>query len=265
MAVSKPATSRWSSTEAQLSSTPTTRLIWRGYGEQKCGKTHFALTAPGPIFIQSFDVGLEGVVEPFLAAGKDIRALEYPFDPEGYRTEKECAEAADRIWTQFVGDYKAALEEARSVVWDTESEVWELLRYARLGAASGAPKDYAVLNNEYRSLVRKAYGGGVNLGLLQKTKEQWISKMDPAKGKMVPHNTGEQVPSGMKEIGFLVQCNLKHERVLDEEMNHHYRVTVEDVRHKAGQGLTGQSFDDVMDFTMLATGIFPDTTEEDWK
>jgi uncharacterized protein YecT (DUF1311 family) len=261
----KPTASRWTSPDAQVSSTPTRRLIWRSYGEQKCGKTHFALTAPGPIFIQSFDIGLEGVVEEFLAKGKDIRALEYPFNPESYETEKATAEAANKLWKVFVADYAAALAEARTVVWDTESEVWELLRYARLGAASGAPKDYAVLNNEYRGLVRQAYGEGVNLGLLQKTKEKWISKMDPAKGKMVPHNTGEQAPIGMKEVGFLVQCNLKHERVLDDEMNKHYRITVEDVRHTAGQGLVGTQWDDMMDFPMLASNIFPETSAEDWQ
>jgi hypothetical protein len=257
--------SRWTTPAAQVSTTPTRRLIWRSYGEQKCGKTHFALTAPGPIFIQSFDIGLEGVVEQFLAEGKDIRALEYPFNPETYTTEKATAGAANKLWEQFVADYSAALVEARTVIWDTESEVWELLRYARLGAKSGAPKDYAVLNNEYRGLVRQAYGEGVNLGLLQKTKEEWVSRMDPSKGKMVPHNTGERVPTGMKEVGFLVQCNLKHERLLDEALKVTYRVTIEDVRHTQGQGLVGQSFDDMLNFPMLAMGIFPDSSSEDWQ
>jgi hypothetical protein len=256
--------SRWASPEAQVSTTPTRRIIWRSYGPQKSGKTRFGLTGPQPVFIQSFDIGLEGTIEQFLAEGKDIRALEYPFDPQSFDTEKACAIAADKIWQQFIADYDAALKEARTILWDTESEVWELLRYARLGAVSGAPKDYAVLNGEYRTLVRKAYGAGVNLGLIQKVKEQWVSKMDPQKGKMVPHNTGEMVPTGMKEIGFLVQVNLRHFREFNEEKQIVYRTEIEDVRHNDGQYMVGMVMDN-FDFPQLAEGIFPDSKAEDWQ
>jgi hypothetical protein len=260
----KPQGSRWTSPQAKVATTPRRRLIWRSYGPQKSGKTHFALSAPGPIFIQSFDIGLEGVVEKVIADGKDIRALEYPFNAEDYTSEKQTAEAANELWKQFVSDYVAALNEARTIVWDTETEVWELLRYARLGAVSGAPKDYAVLNGEYRGLIRKAYGSGVNLGLIQKVKEKWVSKMDPTKGKLVPHNTGEMEPTGMKEVGFLVQTNLKHERVMDAGMNVEYQVTVEDVRHNEGQAIVGQTFPN-FSFTDLATTVFPESQPEDWQ
>ena len=43
------------------------RLVVRVGGLEKEGKTHFALTAPGPIGAIDMDRGMEGVVEKFLA------------------------------------------------------------------------------------------------------------------------------------------------------------------------------------------------------
>jgi hypothetical protein len=48
------------------------RLLMAIDGPQKGGKTHFALTAPGPIGILNIDNGLEGVVEKFYDKGKTI-------------------------------------------------------------------------------------------------------------------------------------------------------------------------------------------------
>lgn len=260
----KPTASRWDSPTSRIATTPTKRLIVRQYGPQKTGKTHFALTAPGPIFIQSFDVGLEGVVEQFLDAGKDIRAIEYPFNAADYGSETECAKEANKVWAQFTDDYAMALKDGRSVVWDKETEVWELLRYARFGSMSDRPSNYQVLNKEYRSLVRAAYGNGVNLFLIQGTKERWISKFDAAKGKMVAHNTGEYDPAGMKEVGGLVQVNLKHQRVLDDAGDSQYQVVIEDARHSAAQPFVGMTMDNFT-FPQLAMACFPDTGEEDWQ
>src|ERR1035437_263544 len=64
------------------------RLIWRSYGPEKSGKNHFGLPAPGPIAIQSFDIGVEGVVEKFVKAGKDTRAVSYESE------RKDCTQAA---------------------------------------------------------------------------------------------------------------------------------------------------------------------------
>lgn len=264
MAIIKVEPSRWGTPQAQISPIIPHRLIWRSYGRQKCGRSRFALTAKPPIFVQSFDVGLEGTVEPFIIAGKDIRALEYPFNPLDYKTEDARAAAADVLWNQFLKDFADAINEMEAlgvkgtIVWDTETEVWELLRFARFGSKSDRANSFEDLNREYRDLVRQAYGAEISLGLIQKTKEEWISKMDPAKGKMVPHNTGKQVPAGMKEIGYLVQANLYHSRV-----GNTFLTTVEDVRHDAAQHLVGETFEN-LDFPTLGQYIHPETSEEDW-
>jgi len=48
------------------------RLIASVNGLAKTGKTHFALTAPEPIFFINIDIGTEGVVDKFQAEGKRI-------------------------------------------------------------------------------------------------------------------------------------------------------------------------------------------------
>jgi hypothetical protein len=52
------------------------RLVASVSGKEKVGKTHFALTAPDPIFLISVDIGTEGVVDKFQAEGKRIYIYE---------------------------------------------------------------------------------------------------------------------------------------------------------------------------------------------
>lgn len=257
-------TARWKSASAKVASTPTRRLIVRSIGPQKSGKTRFALTGPAPVYVHSFDTGLEGVVEQFVGGGKDIRALEYPFNAQDFATEKQVADAANDIWSQLLADYAEALKDARTVVIDKETEMWELLRNARFGASNSAPRDYPQLNAEYRTLIRQAYGAGVNLVLIQGVKEKWVSKMDPAKGKLVAHNTGELEAAGMKEVGYLVQVNLTHTRKIDDDSGAlSYHARIDDARHDAGQMFVGQEFES-LDFPTLGQMMFPDSSEEDW-
>ncbi len=184
------------------------RLIWRSYGQEKTGKNHFGLTAPGPIAIQSFDIGLEGVVEKFQKAPlgpKEIMFTEYEFDKSD-----DSQEAAQAICDQFVADYELALTKARTIIWDTETELWELFRFAEFGmneqgVSTDRPARYVKLNGRYRDLIQRAYDSGVNLQLIQKVKERW---KENAKGSPVP--SGNFEPTGFKEAGYIVQANIKH-------------------------------------------------------
>ncbi len=146
---------------------PRHRIIFRSFGADKTGKDHFGLTGPSPIAIQSFDVGLEGVVEKFVRKGKDIRRTEYEFDKNDFSQD-----AAKKIIERFEADYRVALKMARTIMWDTESEFWEVARYAEFGAKSDRPSSYERLNAWYRDLIQEAYDANVNLQLIQKVKEK---------------------------------------------------------------------------------------------
>ena len=236
------------------------RLIWRSYGPEKTGKNHFGYTAAGPIAVQSFDIGLEGVVEKFLHGSgvprRDIRVVEYEFDKEN------CSQdAAVVLRDQFVEDFETALRRARTIQWDTETEVWELFRFAEFGAASDAPKNYVELNTRYRDLIQQAYDADVSLQLIQKVKERWISVKEPDRNgvaRMRPHNTGEMEPVGFKEAGYIVQANLQHSWTKERGF------IVKVLNCRQNMGIAGDEFENV-DFPTLAQLVFPESHEDDWQ
>ncbi len=232
------------------------RLIFRSYGPEKCGKNHFGLTAPGPIAIQSFDVGLEGVVEKFLKSPlgpKEIVATHYEFD------RNDCSqEAAQELSARFDEDYDLALRRARTIIWDTETELWELDRFAEFGenaqgVSTDAPRNYVRLNGRYRDRIQRAYDSGVNLQLIQKVKERWTSN---AKGSPVPSGVFE--PTGFKEANYIVQVNLCHSWSKDQGFGVHV------INCRQNMGIADETYYDI-DFLTLAQLVFPDSSEEDWS
>ena len=234
------------------------RLIGASYGEQKVGKTSFWLSAPGPIYIQSFDYGLEGVVQKFQHE-KEIYVREYDWAPVG---DELTQEAAIELRDAFVADFDVALAQGRTIVWDKETEVWELFRYAEfgpndVGVATSAPRNYPALNQRYRYHIRRAYDLGVNFGLIQGVKAKWISKPQPGTGILQPHNTGELARTGFNEIGALVQIDLWHKREQGQ-----FLIDVGGCRQNAE--LQDQQFTNLT-FPEMACLVFPDSRLEDWE
>lgn len=240
------------------------RLIYRSYGPEKVGKNHFGLTGPGPIAIQSFDIGLEGVVEKFRKLGKEVRSTRYEFE-KGDATQEAAIEIRDR----FIADYKIALKMARTIQWDTETELWEVFRYAKFGVMSDAPKNYVELNGEYRDLIQMAYAANVNLQLIQKVKEKWGTiKKQNREGRTVdsPYPTGEMEPTGFKEAGYIVQASLKHswsKPVTDDDGVTTGGFKVEVLNCRQQMAIAGVTYSNI-DMPTLGQLIFEDSTEEDW-
>lgn len=230
------------------------RLVGASCGAQGVGKTHFWLSAPGPIYIQSFDFGLEGVVEKF-QRDKDVYVREYDWTPGKEGLTREDAMA---LRDEFIADYELALIKGRTIIWDKETEVWELFRYAEFGGPSDAPRNYPELNQRYRYYLRRPYELGVNFGLIQGVREKWISKPDKRTGELKPHATGEMVRTGFNEAGALVQIDLWHRRE-----NGQYVIDVGKCRQNAE--LSDQSFNSGMSFTDMAMLVFPESVEEDWQ
>lgn len=221
------------------------RLIWVSSGREKCGKNHFGLTAPGPIYGQYFDPGgLEGVAEKFLTeplGPKDIKAVYYKFN----KREDEQSHAKD-VKAQFIADYKRALKHARTIQWD-ETEFWEVCRFGEWGRESARGREYGPLNGEIRGLIQDAYDAGVNLQLIQKVKEAWENDQP----------TGKMVPNGFKGAASIAQVNLSHAWSLEDG----FQTTITNCRQN--MTVAGETVTD-LDFTTLAMMVFPDTDESDW-
>lgn len=234
------------------------RIIAAIDGLEKRGKTHLALTAPGPIAIQSTDIGTEGVIDKFMS-DKEILVAEYSIDVRGKGAENIAAEA-DQLWKKYVRDYHTALDQkVRTVVWDTATETWELLRLARFGKLDQVmPHHYGPVNREYRELIRDAFDADTNLILLHKLKEEW---KEGSGGKA--NRTGNYERSGFKETGFMAQINIRCEREMDDDGNVVFYLQIDDCRQNAM--LTGQRVDAPMNtIPFLATMIYPDTDISEW-
>lgn len=224
------------------------RIIVSISGLEKQGKTHLALTSPGPIALFSTDIGEEGVVGKF--GNKKIHILDVA------RIDEDAAEKAPAEWDSFKKAYNHCLrsKEIRSIVIDTATEIWELLRMARFGRLTQVmPYQYGPVNAEYRTLIRDAYNFDKNLILLHKMKAQYINDK----------RTGEWERSGFSDTGFLVQVNTQVYRDNPEDGGA-FCLWVKDCRQNptmAGGILEGE----MCSFPMLAMMVLPDVDPGKWE
>lgn len=246
----------WAKYEALSTDNPTS-IVWASTGGEGSGKSYFGLTAPSPIWVAAFDAFGMARVSADVKRGKDIRISRYMFNPTMFKDPKDRAKAAGDVWDQFVGDYRMALLNARTVLWDREDIAWELLRFASFGEQSAAPREYADVNTEYISLIQEAFAAGVNLGLLRGVREQWISKFDPAKGKLVGHNTGVLIPDGMKKVPDHVDITLNH-KWSDEDKT--FVVRIDKFPNPEFRGLEVP-----MLFPEMAVAAYSSSAIEDWQ
>src|SRR3990167_2946731 len=148
---------------------------WGSGGGERTGKTTLALTAPAPIAYFNFDIGTEGVLSKVVNAKGELNhgrkgkvmTLDFALPPkiEGdfdYRGTFE----------RFADAHMKCIEAGvRTIVWDTESEAWELLRIAEFGRLEKIPPyKYTNANSQYRALVRAVYESDTNLIMIHKTK-----------------------------------------------------------------------------------------------
>lgn len=214
------------------------RLVMALKGKEKQGKTHFALTAPGPIALFNQDVGLEGVIHKFTR--EKVIAV---YDFGEYSTKQ----LADQEWNRFMRAWEACLRrpDLRTIIMDTATDVWELARMAFFGKLTQVkPHHYTEVNASFRKFIREIYDTDKNLIMIMKTKPVYIDD----------RRTGEWEMSGFGDTKYLVQCNAESFRGVsrtdpDDEVNS-WRVLIQDNRlcpDLAGTELVG----DVCDFGSL--------------
>src|SRR6266700_711635 len=111
------------------------RLVMAVDGGEKSGKTRFALTTPAPIYYINLDVGLEGVIDEFIG-NKEIVVAEYAENVEEIgdiptQDGKKRQDAAKVVTNSVFRDFRYAVRNgARTVVIDTGTEFWSMLRLA---------------------------------------------------------------------------------------------------------------------------------------
>lgn len=230
------------------------RIIAASFGEVGTGKTTFWLGAPSPIVIFSLDQGLEGVVEEY-AGTKEIYVKEYDWNPSAEDAQAE----AETLRDQFVTDYEHALQHARTVLVDKETDLWEVFRYAEFGAPTTAPKDFAPLNQRYRRLVNMAKATDINLGFVQGMKDKWESVVNAKSGREQGKPSGNRKRVGFSELDGLVHINIEHVRTGGE-----FRLRIGKARGPGGRDLQDQELP-AQTFGEFAQLVFPESQASDWE
>ena len=195
-------------------------------GEPKSGKTHFALTAPEPIEVFDFDGGVLTLLGKF--AGKDIRLYQYIMDVWG-------KEKVSPMWDGFLGAYKKALAgDAQTIVLDTATQTWEILRLAYFEKESPGDKHFAFEYGKPNSLMRSVISAprvhGKNLILTHYIREVWN-----AEGK----KTGEIVSDGFKHTEGLANLVLGFEAKARKPTGEDTLVTI--LRSREARELVGET------------------------
>ena len=189
-------------------------------GKRGGGKSHFAIDqSPRPLVIQALDPTFKTILDKFNL--DKVHIADYDrISPElvkavaGVKSKEDISKAgnafdkmqaeATKVWKQYTDDFQEALKIAKTIVWDTGSESWELLRLARFGKLMEIPPQmYGGVNSEYREMIRAAQYAGINLIILSKMKEKWGETVS-ASGRINRGPTGEWEPQGFSHIGYEV-------------------------------------------------------------
>jgi hypothetical protein len=253
---------------------PLHRLVVSVEALEGCGKTNFALTATAarPGRLHNFDVGLEGVINKFPMDRIIVAPYKMPkivgLDPQS------ASNIANVVWTQFTSDYDSIISDqgkagngqsARTSVWDTATENWDLLRIARFGKMSQVmPHHYAPVNAENREQLRKAYDTDKNLILIHKLGAEWENTTNAA-GQEKGRKTGRYERKGFSDIGFAVQveCRLWKEMPTEIGKPPIFRMAI--IKCRQNPNVEGQVLDgDNCRFGVLGMTVYPGSDPAEW-
>jgi len=209
------------------------RLVLCIDGMEKCGKSHLALSAEGPIAYINMDNGLDGVLHKFTGQ-KPISVVDISSDPKLCKTEWDRVE---KIYYNLLAN-----PNVRTVVWDTTSAAWGLVRMAKYGKLSQVPpQKYVEVNTIFRDLLDDAIRSDKNIILVERLKKAYVGK----------DWRGNWERAGFGEIGYHVQMCVRCIKYTDPNGGgSSFGCTITDSRHNPA--LEGQTvWHDACDFEML--------------
>ena len=243
-------------------------------GTEGTGKTHWALTAPKPLFYMSTDFGDAGVIqkatgEIWVRKEGDYK-LEIPTEYRAFIAEDEKPDARrkregalanfvhENFYLPFFEDLKKAVSAGvRSVVWDNALDVWEFVRLSVYGRIATNRSDLQrEANSKYVELVRYCNIHDVNLIMINHLKNTWVSYTDERSGDIKWRKTNDMELQGFDKAPFLVTCNLWTEF----EPPENFQIVVKKCRDRPEY--VGQKFP-AMPFPELMSILIPDV--ETWE
>lgn len=227
------------------------RIVAASAAQQKRGKTTFGFSMPKPLAYLQLDANYEHALKRARAAtkGKDaIRHLRYFADP---RADIKGANLA--VWERLVRDFEYCVENFKSVMVDTTSELLDVRKLAEFGRNTQILQIYyGGFYADLRWMVKHALDHDANVLFMHRMKKEYVNDSW----------SGGYELEGWRGIIYETQCFITHDR--DQSGN--FVTTIEDCGQDAAlNGMTLSSEDDENDFAHLATRIFRDSDLEDWQ
>lgn len=222
--------------------------IW---GPTQAGKSSLAFSAPGPIALIDAGEKVRGVVERFVAQGKKIRRVNYGGMFKG--DPKTRALAANACIERFKAAILDSMGWAKTIIIDTHTEAWEILRMARFGTLTpqGEIKSmYGPVNAEWTSIF-KPFRIDPKCNLITVGMEAEAYKADKATGKMKQ--------AGQKDFPYCADVRVRMGRNKDGG----FVATLEKAWMNAM--LEGSEYtDEEITFSRIMSDI-TETPEEEWQ
>lgn len=225
------------------------RMIAAICGKRGKGKTHLGLTAPGPIAVFNLDVGLDGVVQKFTGDKVVMVAdFEVPY------TQDDAIKERDRFYAAWSAAIRA--RDIRTIMIDTETELWELYRMAEYGALSGImPYQYTSVNIKCSRLFKETLTIGLdkNFIFLRHLKPLYVN--DKRTDRWEAAGFG-----GLEKIVQVVGEIWRDEP--DEGKDWHLTIS----KNRLNADLDGETLDgDMATFQWLGVQTFIGTGLDDWS
>ena len=164
-------------------------------------KTSFICSAPDPIDIFAFELGLKGVADRYIKEGKKIRSTSVGVLAKD--TLRENQEQAEEVWNRFRKTYDDLTENSttKTIGIDTGTHMWEIGQWSEMGRieierlAIGKdvyPFHYGRVNQQFRALMTKAMECNKNVIITHRMKEIWENNKP----------SGKYGLAGFKDMGF---------------------------------------------------------------
>jgi len=202
------------------------------YGDFGTGKTHFALTAPEPVYIIDTELGSPQLAHNF--EGKDVKVIDVA-EKDGSLSYQKILDAVEYITQQ---------EKVGTVILDSATDLWSFCQeFAKVNIFKIKPEarlaqqwDWGVINNLYLKILMKLLRLECNLILTAREAEVYISA-----GQV----SGQVKAKWQKETGFWVDTVLHNTKKIDKLGKTIFTTTIEKCRPNGavmGKSVIGLDF-----------------------
>ena len=177
-------------------------MIVAVWGQNKTGKSTFALTFPEDIVVFDFDLGVDRAIGRFNGKSITVHKIEVPIRLKGLKLAGS-AEA----WHSFEDKFSTACssKKVKTIVIDTGTQWYELCRFGYLqelqenkARESLQPIEYGEVYARLRRIIQNARLADKHLVLTHYARDEYGVRLNPSTGVKEDYRTGSLEMDGYK-------------------------------------------------------------------